>query len=118
MYRSPDIRTLGIELDVPKGLVVKEVRDAVAAAGMTPGDRIAAINGTPVWTFGDLQYHYDKVNRNADRIQMTVDRAGTADRPADRAAGALVVDRPDFPPVDHRTACLLRFCAAHRSREA
>ena len=47
MYRSPDIRTLGIELDVPKGLVVKEVRDAVAAAGMIAGDRIAAINGTP-----------------------------------------------------------------------
>lgn len=77
MYRSPDIRTLGIELDVPKGLVVKEVRDAAAAAGMTPGDRLAAINGTPVWTFGDLQYHYDEVNRNAERIQMTVDRAGT-----------------------------------------
>jgi hypothetical protein len=77
MYRSPDIRTLGIELEVPKGLVVKEVRDAAAAAGMTPGDRLAAINGTPVWTFGDLQYHYDEVNRNAERIQMTVDRAGT-----------------------------------------
>jgi len=76
MYRSPDIRTLGIELDVPKGLVVNEVRDAVAPAGMKPGDRIAAINGTPVWTFGDLQYHYDKVNRNAKRIQMAVVRAG------------------------------------------
>lgn len=77
MYRSPDIRTLGIELDVPKGLVVKEVRDGVAAAGMKPEDRIAAINGTPVWTFGDLQHHYDKVNRNAERIQIGVDRAGT-----------------------------------------
>jgi len=76
MYRSPDIRTLGIELDVPKGLAVKEVRDAVAAAGMTPGDRITSINGTPVWTFGDFQYHYDKVNRNAERIQIAVDRAG------------------------------------------
>ena len=118
MYRSPDIRTLGIELDVPKGLVVKEVRDAVAAAGMIAGDRIAAINGTPVWTFGDLQHHYDKVNRNADRIQMTVDRAGSADRPAHRAARALVVDRPHFPSVDHRTACVLRLRAAHGSREA
>ena len=44
---------------------------------MIAGDRIAAINGTPVWTFGDLQYRYDKVNRNARAIQMTVDRAGT-----------------------------------------
>jgi serine protease Do len=77
MYRSPDIRTLGIELDVPKGLVVKEVRDAAAAAGMTPGDRIATINGTSVWTFGDLQYHYDKVNRGAQQIRMSVDRDGT-----------------------------------------
>jgi len=77
MYRSPDIRTLGIELDVPKGLVLNEVRGSAAAAGMKPGDRITSINGTSVWTFGDLQYQYDKVNRNADRIQMAVDRAGT-----------------------------------------
>ena len=77
MYRSPDIRTLGIELDVPKGLVVKEVRGSATAAGMQPGDRITSINGTLVWTFGDLQYHYDKVNRNAERIQIAVDRAGT-----------------------------------------
>src|SRR5262245_31021425 len=77
MNRSPDIRTLGVELDVPKGLVVKEARDAAATAGMRPGDLIAAINGTTVWTFGDLQYFYDKVPRNAERIQLAVDRAGT-----------------------------------------
>ena len=77
MYRSPDIRTLGVELDVPKGLVVKEARDAAAVAGMRSGDRIAAINGTTVWSFGDLQYFYDKVPRNAERIQLAVDRAGT-----------------------------------------
>jgi len=77
LFRSPDIKTLGIELDVPKGLVVKEARGAVQAAGMKPGDRIAALNGTPVWTFGDLQYSYDKVNRKADRIEIAVDRAGT-----------------------------------------
>jgi hypothetical protein len=76
MYRSPDIKTLGIHLDVPKGLVVKEVRDAVEAAGMKPGDRIAELNGTPVWTFGDLQYHYDKVDRTAERLRITVERDG------------------------------------------
>jgi serine protease Do len=76
MYRSPDIKALGINLDVSKGLVVKQVRDAVAAAGMKPGDRITGFNGTPVWTFGDLQYHYDKVSRKADRIRMTVEREG------------------------------------------
>jgi hypothetical protein len=78
MYRSPDIRTLGIELDVPKGLVVKEVREAVATAGMAPGDRIVAINGATVWTFGDLQFHYDKVSRNARGIHMTVSRGGAS----------------------------------------
>jgi hypothetical protein len=76
LYRSPDIKTLGIRLDVPKGLVVKEARGAVEAAGMKAGDRIAALNGTPVWTFGDLQYYYDKVDRRARRVRITVDRGG------------------------------------------
>jgi hypothetical protein len=76
MYRSPDIRTVGILVDVPKGLVVKEVGGAAQMAGMRPGDRIAALNGTVVWTLADLQYYYDKVPRAAERIQMTVDRGG------------------------------------------
>src|SRR5438128_1152851 len=46
------------------------------AAGMKPGDRIAALNGTAVWTFADLQYQFDKVNRRADKMQIAVDRAG------------------------------------------
>lgn len=76
MYRSPDIRTIGIFLDVPKGLIVKEAKGVVQAAGMQAGDRIAALNGKPVWTFGDLQYAYDKVPRTAQRVQLTVDRSG------------------------------------------
>ena len=76
LFRSPELKTIGIYLDVPKGLVLKEVRGAVQAAGMKPGDRISALNGTPVWTFGDLQYHYDRVNRKAEKMALTVDRAG------------------------------------------
>src|SRR6516165_3820876 len=38
LYRSPDIKTVGIELDVPKGLVLKQAGGAVAAAGMKAGD--------------------------------------------------------------------------------
>ena len=76
LYRSPDIKTIGIFLDVPKGLVVREAREAVKAAGMQAGDRITALNGTPVWTFGDLQYRYDKVDRKAERIELAVDRNG------------------------------------------
>jgi serine protease Do len=82
MYRWPDIRNIGIELDVPKGLVVKEARSAVQTAGMRPGDRIAALNGTPVWTFGDLQFYYDKVPRNAQEIRMTAIRE---DKPVELA---------------------------------
>lgn len=76
LYRSPDIKTLGIQLDVPKGLVIKEARDSVLAAGMRAGDRIVAWNGTPVWTFGDVQYRHDQVDRAAKEIHVTVDRAG------------------------------------------
>jgi hypothetical protein len=75
LYRSPDIKTIGISLDVPTGLVVKEATGAVAAAGMKPGDRIAAWNGVPVWTFGDVQYRYDKVDRRARSLEITVDRS-------------------------------------------
>jgi hypothetical protein len=76
LYRSPDIKTIGISLDVPQGLVVQEATGAVAAAGMKPGDRIAAWNGVPVWTFGDVQYRYDKVDRRARSLGITVDRSG------------------------------------------
>lgn len=80
LFRSPDIKTIGIHLDVPKGLVVKEARGAVADAGMKSGDLITALNGTPVWTFGDLQHYYDKVDRKAKQIRLTVEREG---RPVD-----------------------------------
>jgi hypothetical protein len=76
LYRSPDIKTIGIQLDVPNGLVVKEATGPVAAAGMKAGDRISAWSGVPVWTFGDVQYRYDKVDRRAKSTQITVDRNG------------------------------------------
>jgi serine protease Do len=78
LYRSPEITTLGIQLDVPKGLVVKEVRGSVEAAGMKSGDRIAQLDGTPIWTFGDLQYRLDKVPRDARQIRIGVERDGAA----------------------------------------
>lgn len=73
LYRWPDIRTLGIELDIPKGLIVKTVQQG---SGFRAGDRVAALNGTPVWTYGDLQYRFDKVPRNAREVRLTVDRGG------------------------------------------
>ena len=76
LYRSPDIKTLGIELDVTKGLIVKEAHGAAETAGMRPGDRIAVWNGGRVWTFGDVQYQYDKVDRRAKELRIGVERAG------------------------------------------
>jgi hypothetical protein len=76
LYRSPDIRTLGIQLDIPKGLVVKGANGAVESAGMKSGDRIESLEGTPVWTFGDLQYRLDKVPRNSTRIRVGIEREG------------------------------------------
>jgi hypothetical protein len=76
LYRSPDIKTIGIELDVPKGLVVKEARGAVAAAAMKAGDRITAVNGMAVLTFADLQYRYDQVDRRASQVKIAVKREG------------------------------------------
>jgi len=76
LYKSPDIKTIGIYLDVPQGLLVREAKGAAIGAGMQAGDRIMALNETPVYTFGDLQYRYDRVDRKADHIDLTVDRAG------------------------------------------
>ncbi|MCU1233593.1 MAG: hypothetical protein JWP63_1560 [Candidatus Solibacter sp.] len=77
LYRSPDIKTLGIELDVPKGLVVKQASGAAAAAGMQAGDKIVAWNGAPVLTFGDLQYQYDKVDRKSTKVTAQVERGAS-----------------------------------------
>lgn len=97
MYRSPDIRTIGIELDVPKGLVVKEATDAAKRAGMKPGDVIVGVNGTPTLTFGDLQYFYDQMSRDSEQARISVARNG--------ATKELVIDLPQqwwWTDLDHR----------------
>ena len=76
MFVYPDIKTMGIHLDVPKGLVVGKVEGAVADAGMEAGDVITAVSGTPVLTFGDLQYRYNKTPRDATTVELVVDRRG------------------------------------------
>lgn len=76
LFRSPDIRTIGIELDVPQGLVVKQTSGAAAAAGLQPGDRIAKWEGDTVWTFADLQHRYNQVPRTAKQTRLSVERGG------------------------------------------
>lgn len=74
MYRFPDIKMIGIHLDIPRGLVVKEAGGAARQAGLQPGDLIKAIKGTPVLTFGDMQYCYDKVSRDSRQVHISVER--------------------------------------------
>lgn len=76
LYPSPDLKTIGIHLDAPKGLVIEKAEGAAAKAGMQTGDTITEIGGVNVLTFGDLQYRYGKTDRNAHRIELTIDRAG------------------------------------------
>jgi hypothetical protein len=76
LYRSPDLKTVGILLDVPKGLVLKEATGAAAAAGLQPGDRIAKWEGTVVWTFADVQHRYNETPRKAKEAKLTVERGG------------------------------------------
>ncbi len=76
MFAFPDIRNLGIELDVPKGLVVRNASGAAATAGMKGNDRIRAIEGVPVITFGDLQFQLDRVERDARQLKLEIERQG------------------------------------------
>jgi serine protease Do len=76
LYPSPDLKKIGIHLDVPEGLVIEKVEGAAEKAGMQAGDSIAAIDGVDVLTFGDLQYRFGKADRTARRIKLTVDRVG------------------------------------------
>ena len=74
MFRSPDIRDIGIHLDVSRGLIVERAAGAAQAAGLKPGDRIVEFAGTRVLTVGDLLHAYDAVERSAAHVAVTVER--------------------------------------------
>ncbi len=78
MFVSPDIKTIGIFLDVPRGLAVREASGAVAAAGLRAGDTITHVEGVRVRTFADLQYRYGKLPRDARHLLLGADRDGKA----------------------------------------
>lgn len=86
LFRSPDIRDIGIHLDVPKGLVVSEAVGAAAKAGLLAGDTIVAIDGKPVLTFGDYLHVYDRLDRSKTELALTVERRAATTVPPTRHA--------------------------------
>lgn len=77
MFRTPDIQDIGIHLDVPRGLVVERSSGPAEAAGLRSGDRILAAAGRSVLAYGDLLHAYDRLDRTASRLHLTVEREGT-----------------------------------------
>ena len=67
MFRSPDIRDIGIHLDVAKGLVVDHVTGAAAGAGILAGDTIVEIEDARVLTFGDFLHVYESARPSFHR---------------------------------------------------
>ena len=76
MFRTPDLRDIGIHLDIPKGLVVERSTGPAGAAGLEPGDRIVAAAGTAVLAYGDLLHVYDLHDRTATTFDLAVEREG------------------------------------------
>ena len=89
MYRSPDIRTLGIELDVPNGLRLAKAEGPADDAGLQAGDTITGFAGHSVLTFADLQYRFDKLPRNSESVAVQAVREGAAE------PTQLVIDLPE-----------------------
>ncbi len=89
MFRTPDIRDIGIQLNVPKGLVVGRSTGPAEAAGLERGDRIVAAAGTDVLAYGDLLHAYDQHDRTATTFDLTVEREG----------GRRVHVEVDLPPL-------------------
>jgi hypothetical protein len=76
MFRYPEFEILGIEIDIPKGLLIKEATAAAKQSGLVPGDLIQSINSQPILTVADLQYHLDKVDRESTILPISVLRKG------------------------------------------
>jgi hypothetical protein len=70
----PELTKIGIHVDVDKGVVLKETQGIVKQSGMKVGDKILAINGHRVLTYGDLHYRYHKVPHDAQEVKFTVQR--------------------------------------------
>ncbi len=76
MFRFPEFERLGIEVDIPKGLIIKNSSSTAAEAGLLPGDLIRSINNHPILTVADLQHRLNQVQRESRKLPISVLRAG------------------------------------------
>lgn len=72
LWVYPDIKRLGVELDPKKGLVLADAEGASKDAGLKKKDEITKLEGTPVYTFGDLQYRLNKHPIDSKTLKLTV----------------------------------------------
>ena len=79
LFRYPEFERLGIQIDIPKGLVIREASSAAAEAGLLAGDLIQSINTHPVLTVADLQYRLNQVNRDSRTLPISVLREGQSE---------------------------------------
>jgi serine protease Do len=78
IWRYPLPESLGFDLEIDRGNVVKNVQDKTpaTAAGLRAGDILQLLNGVPVHSFGDAQFALDIAPGNGS-IEV-VYRRGTA----------------------------------------
>ncbi len=74
LWVYPDIKRLGLELDVREGLELKKVTAAGKQAGLRKRDQITSVAGEPVYSFADLQYALHRLPREAQAVSIGVQR--------------------------------------------
>ena len=58
---------------------------------MKPGDRIASVDGTPVFTYADFQFRLDKLPRTSKQVQIGVERG------SEKPVLTVALDRANSP---------------------
>ena len=79
MFRYPEFERLGIEIDIPRGLIIRETSSAAAQAGLLPGDLIQSVNNHPILTVADLQHRLNQVDRDSGKLPISVLRKGRSE---------------------------------------